>query len=66
MENAPRAWLWLHVSDKRHAMLVQWFGDLQSYLIENVDDYVELINDPRCIFNCDESSFPLQPKKPQK
>ena len=43
--------------------IFEWFGGLQSYLLSEVPDYVDIVNDPSRNFNCDESGFPLQVKK---
>ena len=43
--------------------LLCWFGELQGFLMVEVEDAATLITDPRRFFNCDESGFPLQAKK---
>ena len=43
--------------------ILEWFGGLQLYLLGEVLDFEALQKDPRRIYNCDESGFPLQVKK---
>ena len=38
---------------------MQWYGELQMYLINEVPDYEEILSDPSRVWNCDESGFPL-------
>ena len=40
-----------------------WFAELQIYLQTEVPDYEQIIQDPRRIWNMDESGFPLSVKK---
>ena len=40
-------------------MIEQWFDTLQSYLKKEIKDHEMLVQDPRRIFNADESGFPL-------
>ena len=43
--------------------ILLWFAELQNFLIDEVANYDELISNPKRIFNCDESGFPLQANK---
>ncbi|XP_053392934.1 uncharacterized protein LOC128555225 [Mercenaria mercenaria] len=41
------------------AMIQGWFDGLVEHLQSEVQDYQSLLKDPRRLFNCDESGFPL-------
>ncbi|CAG4960819.1 unnamed protein product [Colias eurytheme] len=40
-----------------------WFSKIRQYFVEN--DLMELLQDPKRIFNCDESGFYLSPQEKQ-
>lgn len=40
-----------------------WFSKIHQYFVEN--DLIELLHDPKRIFNCDESGFYLSPQEKQ-
>ncbi|KAH3719494.1 hypothetical protein DPMN_062331 [Dreissena polymorpha] len=40
-------------------MIIEWFENLRAFQIAEVDDWKNLLGDPRRFFNADESGFPL-------
>jgi hypothetical protein len=43
--------------------ITEWFAGLQMYLINEVPQYEEILQDPDRLLNADESGFPLKEKK---
>ena len=42
-----------------HHVLDIWFHELHEYLLET--DNLDILNQPKCIYNCDETGFPMAP-----
>lgn len=51
--------LGLHRAGISKAMVDGWFANLEQYLQNEVPDWEKMVRDPRCVFNADESGFPL-------